>query len=357
MALATERDAEMILVGFVDWLRDRDPVGGADLIGYERPSVGFSSETILVDVRRAGADGPRDVRLVLKLPPAGPGIFPSYDFGLQARVQETVAAEGVPAPVPVQVEDDTRWVGTPFLVMPAIAGHIIDEVPVADPWLTEVGPELNTIVNHRYIDVIVDINRLDWRAGGLADVVPVRDNAAEIAYWRNYLEWYADGTVLVPTLVEALDWCEAHRPASEPAASLLWGDVRLANVIFDEQRAPVAVLDWEMATIGAAEHDLAWTLTLAATQDELVRQTVPGFLDRDATVARYEARLGRPVHDLEWYEIFATVRTTAIMTRIAHLHQLAGQPAYFPIADNPILGIVMRRIAEAEAGASGANGG
>ena len=153
----------------------------------------------------------------------------------------------------------------------------------------------------------------------------------------------------MPQLVEALDWCVAHRPASEPEASLLWGDVRLGNVIFDEDRAPVAVLDWEMATIGAAEHDLAWTRTLEATQDELFGRTVPGFFDHDAAVARYEARLGRPVQDFDWYEIFAMVRSTAIMTRVAHLRELAGQPELFPIADNPILQILTRRMAGADA--------
>ena len=343
-----QRDVEVVLAGFVAWLREQDATSTPELVGYERPAVGFSSETILVDVRRADADGPRDERLVLKLPPQGPAIFPTYDFALQARVQETVAARGVPAAVPVQVEDDTRWVGAPFLVMPAIAGHIIDELPIRDHWLTKVAPELNTTVHGHYIDVVADINRIDWRAGGLAGVVPMRDNSTELGYWRDYLGWYADGITLVPALVDALDWCEAHRPSSEPEPSLLWGDVRLGNVIFDEARAPVAVLDWEMATIGAPEHDLAWTLTLESIQAELFTRTIPGFFDHDTAVARYEARLGRSVQDLAWYEIFAMVRSTAIMTRVAHLNDLAGQPALFPIADNPILGILQRHIAEAD---------
>lgn len=347
MALAVQRDPDVVVVEFVAWLRDQDPDGAPELVGYERPSDGLSSETFLVDIRRTTAGGPREERLVLRLPPPGPGGFPSYDLNLQARAQEAAAAGGVPAPVPVQVEDDSRWLGTRFLVMPAIEGHIPDQMPVRDHWLTKVSPELNTVLYGHYIDVIADINRIDWRSGELVGAVPVRDNAAEIAYWRDYLEWYADGTVLVPALVEALDWCEGHRPASEPAPSFLWGDVRLGNVIFDEARAPVAVLDWEMATIGAAEHDLAWCLTLEATQNELFQRTIPGFLDHDAAVARYEARLGRPVQDLEWYEIFALVRSTSIMSRIAHLHELAGRPGFFPIADNPILAILQRRIAEA----------
>jgi aminoglycoside phosphotransferase (APT) family kinase protein len=340
---------EVVLGGFAAWLRERDPAGAPEVVGHVRPSVGFSSETILVDVRRSEAGGPHDERLVLKLPPAGAGIFPTYDFALQARVQEAVAAAGIPAPAPVQVEHDDRWMGAPFLVMPAIDGHVVDEMPIRDRWLTKADPALSTTVHSRYITTIAAVHRLDWRAAQLDDVVPVRDNAAELAHWRAYLDWYAGGTVLVPALVDALDWCAANQPATEPELSLLWGDVRLGNVIFDDERAPVAVLDWEMATIGAPEHDLAWMLTLEATQAELFQRTVAGFFDHDAAVAQYEAAAGRPLSDLAWYEILAMVRSTAIMTRVAHLRDLAGEPERFPIADNPILGLLARRIAEAEA--------
>ena len=344
MALAAQRNAEEVMAGLGAWLRHDDPAGEPEVVGHWRPSVGFSTETILVDIVRTGASGRCDERLVLKLPPSGPGIFPTYDFALQARVQEVAAASGVPAPVPVRVEDDTSWVGTPFLVMPAISGHIIGEVPVLDPWLVERG----AIVHGHFLDTIADIHRIDWRAHGLGEVVPARDNTAEIARWRDYLGWYGDGAVLVPALVDALDWCGSHRPEAEAEASLLWGDVRLGNVIFDEVGTPVAVLDWEMATIGAAEHDLAWTLILDAIQAELLGRRVAGFLDHDAAVARFEARQGRQVRDLGWYEIFAMVRSTAIMTRIAHLRDLAGEPGLFPIAENPLIGILERRIAAAE---------
>ena len=348
MALAVERDPDLVVAGFVAWLGAQYGEGVPELAGYERPSAGFSSETFLVDIRRRAVGGPRDERLVLRLPPWGPGIFPAYDLDLQARVQEAVASGGVPAAVPVRVEHDTRWLGASFVVMPAVPGHVCDGVPAHDPWIVDAPDELNMALHRNYIDTVADINRIDWRVGDLADVVPVRGNGAEIDHWRGYLGWYADGRVLVPALVDALDWCAAHRPQREPAPSLLWGDVRLGNVIFDEARAPVAVLDWEMATIGAAEHDLAWCLTLEATQNELSKRTVPGFLDRDAAVARYEARLGRPVQDLVWYEIFALVRSTAIMSRIAHLYELAGKAGGFTIGDNPLLRILRRRIAEAD---------
>ena len=90
------------LDGFVAWLDAQKPGMTHEVVGVDRPDAGYSSETVLVDVRRSDAGGTRDERLVLKLPPAGPAIFPTYDFTLQARVQEAAAAAGIPAAVPAR---------------------------------------------------------------------------------------------------------------------------------------------------------------------------------------------------------------------------------------------------------------
>ena len=365
------------LAGLAAWLDAQDGDGAThEVVAVERPAAGYSSETALVDVRRHPAphrpaphhpaphypdsgttvaspmppawsqnegrevgegSGGAVERLVVKLPPAGPAIFPAYDFAMQAAVQEAVAAAGIPAPAPARSEADERWLGAPFLVMPAVAGHIVGEVPALDRRLAAAGEPANRALHTAFVELVADVNRVDWRAAGLAAVLPHRDNGAELAYWRDYLAWYADGEVVVPALVDALDWCVAHRPASEPVPSLRWGDVRLENVIVDDDLRPVAVLDWEMASVGAAEHDLAWLTTLQATQDALVGRKVVGFLDLDEVVGAYEARLGRPVQDLAWYEALAALRSTAILTRIAHLNDLRGEPNFFPIADNPLV--------------------
>ncbi len=358
------------LAGLASWLDAQTPGTTHEIIAIDRPAAGYSSETALVDVRhtapsgtsrlssatsawsqsegnRGAEDRPAGERLVVKLPPAGSAIFPTYDFALQARVQEAAAAAAIPTAVPARSEEDERWLGVPFLVMPAVEGHIVGEVPAIDRRLTGAAPEANRALHTTFVHLVADINRLrpgDGPTASLDGVVPQRDNAAELAYWRDYLDWYAGGEVLVPTLERAFDWCVAHRPAVEPEPSLRWGDVRLENVILDESGAPAAVLDWEMASFGAAEHDLAWLTTLQATQDALVGRTVAGFLDLDEVVGAYEARLGRQVQDLAWYEALAALRTTAILCRIAHLNDLRGEPNFFPIADNPILDLLLARI-------------
>ena len=348
METADEHDRTgAVLAGLASWLDDRFPETTHEVVGHEAPAAGYSSRTLIVDVRCSGSGGERDERIVLKLPPAGPAIFADYDFAMQARVQEVVAVAGIPTATPVTNVDDSRWVAAPFLVMPAVPGHIFGEVPALDRRLAEADPAVNAAFHIRFVDLMADINRIDWRSAGLAGVVPRRDNQAELDHWRRYLRWYADGEELVPALTRALDWCVERRPEREPEPSLLWGDVRMENVIVDDDRAPVAVLDWEMATIGAAEHDLAWALTLQDVQEALVRRTVPGFLDHDGWVRRYESRLGRPVQDLEWYEVFAAVRSTAILSRIAHLNDERDEANFFPVADNPILDLLTDRIRNA----------
>jgi aminoglycoside phosphotransferase (APT) family kinase protein len=125
---------------------------------------------------------------------------------------------------------------------------------------------------------------------------------------------------------------------------LLWGDVRLENMVLDDEGRPRAVLDWDMTSIGAPEHDLAWLTSLDLTMHALFGARTEGFPDRDGTVARFEAVSGRPVRDLEWYETLAMVRSAAIMTRISVLRRDAGEPVMLPIEDNPILDLLTGRL-------------
>ena len=129
---------------------------------------------------------------------------------------------------------------------------------------------------------------------------------------------------------------------------LLWGDVRFGNVIFGDDLAPLAVLDWDMASIGAPEHDVAWFTTLESTMRSLLGQHLDGFPDRDGTIAQYESLSGRTLRDIEWYETLALVRSTAILSRIGYLHQDAGLPSPLPIDDNPLLDLLATRIATAD---------
>jgi aminoglycoside phosphotransferase (APT) family kinase protein len=346
MTAAAQQDLDEVAGGIARWLSKRRCVSDLVLTRCDRPADGLSSDTLMVDARGTSDGREYEESLVVRRAPAGPGVFPEYDLASQARVQDTVAAQGIPAAAPVELETDPAWVGSEFIAMPAIAGHIPNQAPAFDRWIKASSPDEQRVLSESFFDVLAAIHRVDWQGSGLAGVVPDRSVDAELARWRVFLGWFADGEVAVPKLVDAFAWCVAHRPATDPPATLIWGDVRLGNVIFDDDRRPLAVLDWEMTGIGPPEHDVAWYFALDAIQHELFSRSVPGFLDRDAALARYESRLGRALVDLDWYEIFAMVRSSAIMSRLNVLQQQNGQPPLLPLAENPFIDILTRRIAE-----------
>jgi aminoglycoside phosphotransferase (APT) family kinase protein len=327
---------DAVAQGLARWLRERRGLTDVVVADLSRPSAGYSSETIFADVSWAG-DG-RD-RLVVRMAPPVVGTFGHYDLVSQGQAQMAAALVGVPVADPV-VETDPAWVGAPFMVMPRVDGHIIGAMAHRDPWLKALGPAGRGQVYDGFLSAVAAVHRADPAA---ALAVPRRDNGAELDFWEEYLSW-SNGGRPVRALAEALAWCRRHRPADEADPVLLWGDVRFENMVLGDDLAPLAVLDWDMTSIGAPEHDLAWFTSLDTTMHRLFGKRTEGFPDREATIARFEELSGRAVSDLGWYETLALVRSTAVMTRISILRQAAGEPLMLPIEDNPILDLLGERL-------------
>jgi aminoglycoside phosphotransferase (APT) family kinase protein len=334
------RDDSMIAEGLIRWLSDRSDRADVSLGELSRPSAGFSSETIFVEAAWVAGGARHGASFVLRTAPPAPGSFRHYDLSAQFQAQEAAAAAGVTVADPV-FEPDPRWIGAPFILMPRIDGHIIDGVAHGDRWLSSQSEQAQYEIYTSFLVTLSRIHRADTsRAGD----VPRRDNAAELDFWEDYLDWSSEGSP-VKTLVDGIRWCRLHRPQSDPPATLLWGDARFENVVLGDDLQPRAVLDWDMTSIGAAEHDLAWFTSLDSTMVRLFGKRTPGFPSREETVVLFEELSGRPVRDFEWYETLAMIRSAAIMTRIGYLRQAAGEPPMLPIDDNPILDLVGERIA------------
>lgn len=320
MALTVQRDLDDLRAGIERWLGR--PVGE-----IERPPAGFSCETLLIDRE-----------LVVRLPPLGDGTFPAYDLSMQAAVQDAAGAAGVRVAGPTRYEPDPSFLGAPFLAMPFVAGAIPSDFTPSDPWLAGLPSNAaRRSVWEGYLDAIVAIH------GTPTDDLGLRSGLAqEVHAWEVYVGWSTDGSP-PPALVEVQAWCRDHVPDDEPPAGLLWGDVRLGNVVFDpDTGAPRAVLDWDMASAGPIEMDLAWHLALEQVQHDLTSMAVPGFGSREEAIVRVEAGIGRSLTDLHWYEVFALARASAISTRIAVLHQRAGQRSMFKVGEDPTLAAALR---------------
>jgi aminoglycoside phosphotransferase (APT) family kinase protein len=318
------RDLAAVQAGLEAWLRAHAVAvgpglstggGAVRITNVAEPAAGFSSQTLVVDVDVAGRPG----SLVGRLPPAGEGLFPHYDLARQARLQEALPGAGVPTARPLALEVDERWVGAEFLLMERVDGRIAGEFPPywVEGWLHDAAPAEQDRVHGAFLDVLAAVHATDVDALGLQTLGPPSGAGigGALAEWEAYLAW-AD-VDRAGELWTALQWCRDHQPDPEPPSGLLWGDVRLGNVVVDASFGVVAVLDWEMASIGPAEIDLAWYLALRPLYGG--RAELPGFPDRQATIRQYEQRLGRELVDLRWFEVFALLRSAAIFDRIQRL--------------------------------------
>ena len=354
------RDLDEVQRAFVDWYRmhrstprpdstgdgDREDLDHLEVELTSHTAGGYSNEIIFVDLTRGTGERRRHERLVLRLPPDGPSLFPAYDLAMQVAVQRAVGEHGVAVPQPITLESDEAWLGTPFLVMPLIDGHNLGELPVADPWLGTLEVDQQRTLQTGFLDVLARIHQTPWQGRTVAG--QLRGAGAtlldEVRWWDELTTWTFDGTP-PPDLVAAFTWCREHLPAEEPPASVLWGDVRLGNVIFDDRFAPAAVLDWEMASIGPAELDLAWYTALEGMTEHFFGQRVKGFLTRDEIITHHAHALGRPLVDFEWFEIFAMCRSTALNLRADRLESLRRGKPPRSTETNAVLAYTLARIA------------
>jgi aminoglycoside phosphotransferase (APT) family kinase protein len=130
-------------------------------------------------------------------------------------------------------------------------------------------------------------------------------------------------------MTRAFGWLRAHEPTPIAAPVLSWGDARLSNGIYDDTGELAAALDWEQACVCPAEADFAWWLATRKQMLEVNGLTsdpeLPGFDSRETVIARFEQRIGRPLEDLEWYEIFAMARMGCCIVRMHSLLRRTGQ--------------------------------
>ena len=204
----------------------------------------MANETVLVDL---GPSQTRDRRAAA----AAGAHLPRYELGPQALVQNVVASGRGPAPAPAVVEHDPSWVGAPFLVMPMVHGDIAGPAPVFDPYIMEASAAGAAAHARR------PSSTHWWRStpsavGGVGPEGHLLPGAfGSTTPWRAGRPTWSgrrQGDPL-PALAAALEWCGDRLPA-ERARVLLWGDVRLGNLVFDAGRSVTAVLDWDLASIG-----------------------------------------------------------------------------------------------------------
>lgn len=313
------------------WLRARLGADDVEITDLAVPTEqGFSSETIFVDVAWSRDGAEQASRVVAKLRPRGETVFSNYDLEAQFRCMQSVRQHSDVPAAPVRwYEPDERVLGRPFYVMDRVDGLVPpDNLPYTiQGFLLESSPEDQRRLYEGSLEVLAGLHRLDWRSGGFEFLDRPQHGPTgleqQLGEGAAYLDWVAKGRPQ-PVPEAALAKLRRTRPARPPATTLNWGDSRIGNIIYRDFR-PVAVLDWEMATLGPAEVDLGWFLYMHRFFTiGLGVADLPGFPPEDEAIGRYEGLLGRAVEDLDWYLLWAGFRYGVVMVRIVQLMTAAG---------------------------------
>ena len=300
-----------------EWLDARGL--GAGPLAWER--IGDGQSNITYRIQR-GQDS-----FVLRRGPRPPLPRSTHDMVREARIQQILAAEGVPVPAILAVNEDDSLLGVPFYVMEYVDGLVItDAVPDALS-----SPDQRAATSTALVDYLIRLHSVSTDSGPLASFGKAEGYLARQVQRFAGL-WEINTTRHLPEVELLAEWLAANLPDSQRAA-VLHGDYRLGNLMFAPS-AParvVAGLDWEMAAIGDPLADLGYlTATYAepgsATSPmELTSVTrAPGYLTRDELVERYRNGTGLDVAALPWYQALALWKAS-IFCEAIYTRWLRGQ--------------------------------
>ena len=287
---------------------------------------GFSNLTYLL---RLG-----DQELVLRRPPLGAAIKSAHDMGREYRVLRALHPVYPKTPRPLLYCDDETVIGAPFYVMERRRGVILRGQPPAALNLT---PAVMRQIAGAAIDNLAAIHAIDYAAAGLDDLGrPDGYVARQLDGWtKRYRAAQTDDLATLETLI---DWLATHQPL-ESGAALIHNDYKFDNLMLapDDLTEIVAVLDWEMCTLGDPLLDLGTTLGYwiepgdpPALQAMLGLTAAPGNLTRQEVVARYTAASGRTVDDPRFYYLYGVFKIAVIVQQIyARYRRGATQDARF----------------------------
>lgn len=229
---------------------------------------------------------------VLRRKPPGDLLPSAHAVDREHRVMTALHAAGFPAPRTRLYCADESVVGTPFFLMDFVGGRIFWSARIP-----EVESAERAAIYDAMGDVLADLHRVDYAAAGLSDYgKPEGYLARQIARWTK--QYRAAQTADIPAMEKLIDWLPKHAPA-EGGRAIVHGDFRIDNLIFHPAEPRViAVLDWELSTLGDPLADLTYLLMQWWMPEDFRGGLLGADLDAlgipsvEAFAARYEAKTG-----------------------------------------------------------------
>lgn len=287
---------------------------------------GFDGSTLQVEQFKGGQSNPTfrltagGRRYVMRRKPPGTLLPSAHAVDREYRVINALATTAVPVPRTYGLCEDPSVIGSTFYVMDCVEGRIL-----WDPTLPGMDGAARAAHYDEMNRVIAALHRVDPAAVGLADYgKPGHYVERQVARWtRQYRAAETDRIAAADALIE---WLPKHLPAAGETR-IVHGDFRLDNVIFHpEEPRILAVLDWELSTLGDpladfAYHCMRWRLPppggLAGADLEPLH--IPA---EAAYLRRYLERMGREaqVSPAVWsyYLVFNMFRLVGILQGVAH---------------------------------------
>ena len=205
---------------------------------------GHSNVTVLV----IGAD---DQRFVLRRPPIGHVLASAHDMSREFKIIAGLQHSSVPVAPALGFCDDVAVTGAPFYVMGYVDGHIIRD---SDAALTLLSTAARTTASESLVDTMAQIHQVDLVAAGLDNLGKHDDYIArQLRRW--YGQWNSQKTRDLRAVDEAHDLLLQCIP-DQGRARLVHGDYRLDNCMVNDDGRVIAVLDWEICTLGDPLADL-----------------------------------------------------------------------------------------------------
>jgi len=285
----------------------------------EQFPAGFSNLTYLL---RAG-----NRELVLRRPPVGAKIKTAHDMSREYRILSHLHPVYKKVPRPLLFCEDEEILGAPFYVMERVTGIILR---AQAPRGLELSSELMRGLSEAFVENLAEIHEVDYEAAGLGDLgSPQGYVKRQVEGWtRRYFNARTDD---VPSIEQLAEWLVQHLPADSEKASLIHNDYKYDNLVLSPQDPTrvVAVLDWEMATIGDPLMDFGTSLGywVETTDPEEWQRygfgltSLPGSFTRRELLDHYERRTSRNIDDPVFYFAYGLLKIAVIVQQIYFRYQ------------------------------------
>lgn len=270
--------------------------------------------------------------LILRRPPTGKLLPSAHDMGREARIQLGLGDTDVPVAKVLLNETTGDDLGVPYYVMEKVVGHVIrDELPAG---FAESDDDKAAMADAQ-IDALVALHAVDQNAVGLGELGrPDGYLERQLRRWLGQSE-KASQTVRADRLPVLAARLGESMPTS-PSSRIIHGDYRLDNYVVDpvDPGRILAILDWELSTLGDPVADLAQTVLYWGDPDGPTVPLIPsitteaGWPGPQRLLDRYCAATGTDPSSMPWYLAFATFKFAAIAQGVATRSEagdMAGQ--------------------------------